>query len=163
LKNGDEYPSIQAYKTSWGLHCPGSTRAKLLNKLADLIEARTEEFAALEALDVGPYLETNVAPVVESDVKSDHLITGKTYTNAKYFDVGGAVKCIRYYAGWADKVQGKTIEVGNLSKLSDAFTDHAEDNRTEARLYAARAIWRGGAFESANYSRKKNPLSKDCV
>lgn len=43
----------KAYKTSWGLKVPGTQRARLLNKLADLLEAHTDEFAALEALDVG--------------------------------------------------------------------------------------------------------------
>jgi hypothetical protein len=43
----------QAYKTSWGLKCPGTMRGKLLGKLADLVEANLEEFAALESLDVG--------------------------------------------------------------------------------------------------------------
>ena len=31
--------------------------------------------------------------------------------NAKR-DIIGVIACLRYYAGWADKVQGKTIEVG---------------------------------------------------
>ena len=43
----------QAFKTTWGLHCPGVVRGKLLYKLADLIEEHIDEFAALEALDVG--------------------------------------------------------------------------------------------------------------
>jgi aldehyde dehydrogenase (NAD+) len=43
----------KAYKTSWGLKCPGSVRGRLLNNLADLIEANIDEFAALEALDNG--------------------------------------------------------------------------------------------------------------
>ena len=43
----------QAYKTSWGLKCPGSVRGKLLSKLADLLEANADEFSALESLDVG--------------------------------------------------------------------------------------------------------------
>ena len=46
---------IQAYKTTWGLHCPGVVRGKLLNKLADLIEKHADEFAALESLDVGKF------------------------------------------------------------------------------------------------------------
>jgi acyl-CoA reductase-like NAD-dependent aldehyde dehydrogenase len=39
------------------LKWPGVTgmRGKLLSKLADLIEANTEEFAALEALNGGEY------------------------------------------------------------------------------------------------------------
>jgi aldehyde dehydrogenase (NAD+) len=43
----------KAYKERWGLKVPGTERGKMLNKLADLIEANLEEFAALEALDVG--------------------------------------------------------------------------------------------------------------
>nr|ALG75775.1 aldehyde dehydrogenase 5 [Tricholoma vaccinum] len=88
----------KAYKTSWGLKCPGSTRGKLLNKLADLIEKNIDEFTALEAMDVG-----------------------KTFQNAKAVDLTGAIGTIRYYAGWADKVHGKTIET-NENKL--AYTRH---------------------------------------
>ena len=44
---------FQAFKTTWGLHCPGVVRGRLLYKLADLIEEHIDEFAALEALDVG--------------------------------------------------------------------------------------------------------------
>ena len=36
---------------------------------------------------------------------------GKVYANARYGDVTGVIACLRYYAGWADKVQGKTLEV----------------------------------------------------
>ena len=47
----------EAFKTTWGLNCPGSRRGQLLNNLASLVEKRLDEFAALEALDVGklPY------------------------------------------------------------------------------------------------------------
>ncbi|KAF8958717.1 aldehyde dehydrogenase [Flammula alnicola] len=79
--------ALKAYKTTWGLRCPGSERGKLINKLADLIEKHIDKFAALEALDVG-----------------------KVFKNAKYMDITGAISTFRYYAGWADKVQGKTIE-----------------------------------------------------
>ncbi|TFK32453.1 aldehyde dehydrogenase [Crucibulum laeve] len=88
----------KAYKTAWGLKCPGVTRGKLMNKLADLIEQNIDEFAALEALN-----------------------GGKAYGVAKSVDIGGAIAVIRYYAGWADKVQGKTIET-NENKL--AYTRH---------------------------------------
>lgn len=39
------------------------------------------------------------------------LLIGKVYAKAKHIDIGGAIACIRYYAGWADKISGKTIEV----------------------------------------------------
>lgn len=43
----------QAFKTSWGLNAPGSTRANLINKLADLVEQNADELAALESLSMG--------------------------------------------------------------------------------------------------------------
>jgi aldehyde dehydrogenase (NAD+) len=88
----------QAYKTSWGLKCPGAVRGRLLNKLADLLEKHTDEFAALEALDVG-----------------------KVWEKAKVIDIGGCISTLRYYAGWADKVQGKTIET---RETKFAYTRH---------------------------------------
>ncbi len=65
-----------------------SERGRLLNKLADLIEQNKEELAALESLD-----------------------NGKPYRDALAADLGLTVKCYRYYAGWADKIHGKTIPV----------------------------------------------------
>src|SRR5207253_11352162 len=65
-----------------------SQRGRLLNKLADLIEQNKEELAALESLD-----------------------NGKTYRDAIAADLPLTIKCYRYYAGWADKIHGKTIPV----------------------------------------------------
>lgn len=88
----------KAYKERWGLKVPGAQRGRMLNKLADLLEANANEFAALEALDVG-----------------------KAFKTARMADVPGSVAVIRYYAGWADKIQGKTIET-NEKKM--AYTRH---------------------------------------
>jgi aldehyde dehydrogenase (NAD+) len=65
-----------------------SERGRLLNKLADLIEQNKEELAALESLD-----------------------NGKPYRDALAADLPLTIKCYRYYAGWADKIHGKTIPV----------------------------------------------------
>src|SRR5438477_1576240 len=65
-----------------------SERGRLLNKLADLIEQNKDELAALESLD-----------------------NGKPYRDALSADLPLTIKCYRYYAGWADKVQGKTIPI----------------------------------------------------
>jgi aldehyde dehydrogenase (NAD+) len=43
----------KAYKERWGLKVPGVQRGRMLSKLADLLQANANEFAALEALDVG--------------------------------------------------------------------------------------------------------------
>ncbi len=63
-------------------------RGRLLNKLADLIEANARELAALETLDNGK-------PIRDS-------LTG---------DVPGTASLYRYYAGWADKIHGKVLPV----------------------------------------------------
>lgn len=36
---------------------------------------------------------------------------GKPYTASYLVDIPGVVSVLRYYAGWADKIQGKTIPV----------------------------------------------------
>jgi aldehyde dehydrogenase (NAD+) len=69
-----------------------SERGLLLNRLADLIEKHADELARLESLD-----------------------NGKPLSVAKAVDVKKTIACYRYFAGWADKVQGKTIPIdGNF-------------------------------------------------
>ena len=69
-----------------------SERGRLLNRLADLMEQHADELASLEVLD-----------------------NGKPYTVAKAVDVAASIGCYRYFAGWADKVHGKTIPIdGNF-------------------------------------------------
>jgi aldehyde dehydrogenase (NAD+) len=66
----------------------GVARARLLHRLADLIEKNADELARLESLD-----------------------NGKPLAMAKAVDVAATAACYRYYAGWADKVMGKTIPI----------------------------------------------------
>ena len=63
-------------------------RGRLMNKLADLMEANLEELAALESLD-----------------------NGKPIRDARAADLPLAVDCLRYYAGWADKLTGDVIPI----------------------------------------------------
>src|SRR5499427_2845011 len=72
----------------WRKKLTASQRGNLMYKLADLIEKNADELAQLEALD-----------------------NGKPYHVARAADIPLTVACYRYYAGWADKVQGKTIPV----------------------------------------------------
>jgi aldehyde dehydrogenase (NAD+) len=66
-------------------------RGRLMFKLADRIEQEAAELAALESLN-----------------------SGKTITDSRG-DVEGVVNTLRYYAGWADKIEGKTVPVrGNF-------------------------------------------------
>src|SRR5438132_9927410 len=61
-------------------------RGRLLYKLADLIEANIDELAALETLN-----------------------NGKPISDTRNIDLPLVVECYRYYAGWADKIEGRTI------------------------------------------------------
>src|ERR1700731_1464764 len=63
-----------------------SERGRLIWKLADLLEAHTEEFGYLESLD-----------------------NGKPLAIAKAADVPLAADLFRYMAGWATKIEGNTI------------------------------------------------------
>src|ERR1700722_19695603 len=66
-------------------------RGRLMFKLADLIEKNAEELAALESLNCG-----------------------KTIRDSRG-DMAGSVATLRYYAGWADKIEGRTVPVkGNF-------------------------------------------------
>src|SRR6202034_3511136 len=66
----------------------GPERAKLLHRLADLIEKNADELERLESLD-----------------------SGKPLSISKAVDVAAPAACYRYFAGWADKVMGKTIPI----------------------------------------------------
>ncbi|EFX00106.1 aldehyde dehydrogenase [Grosmannia clavigera kw1407] len=76
----------------------GTERGKLLYKLADLAEKNAEILATIETLD-----------------------NGKPYKTSLNDSVTEFVDTLRYYAGWADKVQGNVIDVGP-NKM--AFTVH---------------------------------------
>ena len=63
-------------------------RGRLMYRLADLIEEEIDELAALESLD-----------------------NGKPVKDARAADLPLVVDCLRYYAGFADKIHGQTIPV----------------------------------------------------
>jgi aldehyde dehydrogenase (NAD+) len=90
--SADVEKAVQAARTAFE-HGPwrkmqASDRGRLLHRLADLIEKHADELAALEALD-----------------------NGKPFAVAKAVDVAASAGCYRYFAGWADKVHGKTIPI----------------------------------------------------
>lgn len=84
--------AVAAAKEAFKLGSPwrrmdASKRGKLLMKLADLMERDALYLGSLETLDCG-----------------------KPFDKA-YDEVAFSADCIRYYAGWADKIHGKTIPV----------------------------------------------------
>eukprot|EP00922_Rhytidocystis_sp_ex-Travisia-forbesii_P054078 GHVS01080227.1.p1 GENE.GHVS01080227.1~~GHVS01080227.1.p1 ORF type:complete len:556 (+),score=73.11 GHVS01080227.1:75-1670(+) len=80
-----------AFRT-WQL-VDGHIRRNLLNRLADLVEHHKLQLAQMESTDAGKPLST----CIHADLKL-------------------VVDVFRYYAGWADKMQGKTIPIQSLSK-----------------------------------------------
>ncbi len=64
------------------------SRGKLMFRLADLIEENLDELAALESLD-----------------------NGKPVRDARAADLPLTIQCLRYYAGYADKIHGYTIPI----------------------------------------------------
>ena len=61
-------------------------RAKLMWKLADLVEDHASELAQIESLD-----------------------NGKPYQAALNADVAGSIEMLRYFSGWATKLEGNEI------------------------------------------------------
>jgi len=74
----------RAFEGQWGKTSPGA-RARLINRLADAVEARADELAKIEVQDNGKLLR----------------------------EMGAQLRAIpgwyRYYAGLADKIEGETI------------------------------------------------------
>jgi acyl-CoA reductase-like NAD-dependent aldehyde dehydrogenase len=78
----------KAFEDSPWSQIGGEERARMLMKVADLIEKHADELAELETLD-----------------------NGKPYRVSRKGDLPAVVKHFRYYAGWAGKLEGSTIPV----------------------------------------------------
>lgn len=63
-------------------------RQKLLNNLADLVERHADELAELESID-----------------------SGKPLAVARGSDISSGIDVLRYFAGWATKLTGETLDV----------------------------------------------------
>ena len=77
-----------AFETGPWSRMDARDRGRLLHKLADLAELHLDELAALETLD-----------------------NGKPINDSRAADLPLAIDCLRYYAGWADKIHGDTIPI----------------------------------------------------
>lgn len=77
----------KAFEGPWRKETP-ENRGKLLVKLADLFEQNLELLSSVEALD-----------------------NGKAANMAKV-DISMCAGCLRYYGGWADKVEGRVTDTG---------------------------------------------------
>ena len=75
-------------KGPWRRKMSARERGACLYRLADLVEKNKEELAKLESLD-----------------------NGKPLADSMGADLPLTIDCYRYYAGWADKIEGKTIPI----------------------------------------------------
>lgn len=66
-----------------------ANRSALIHKFANLLEKHAETLATIETWD-----------------------NGKPYSVALEVDVKESINCLRYFAGWADKIDGSTIDTG---------------------------------------------------
>ncbi len=76
-----------------------SERGRVIWKLADLLEKRLEEFAQLECLD-----------------------QGKPLGLTRMVDIPTSIDQLRYYAGWATKIEGSTIPISAHGAKFLAYT-----------------------------------------
>lgn len=81
--------SRAAFKGPWKKFT-GGQRAIAMNKFADLVEQNIDRLARIESLP-----------------------TGRPFSMIKHFDLPHLVSVYRYYAGWADKIAGKTFPSEN--------------------------------------------------
>jgi aldehyde dehydrogenase (NAD+) len=78
----------KAFEGSWRQVTP-EQRGKYLVNLSNLVEKNLELLAAVESLD-----------------------NGKAFAMAKG-DVAAVAGCLRYYGGWADKIEGKVVDTNH--------------------------------------------------
>lgn len=77
----------RAFEGKWA-KISARDRGRMLYKLAQLIDAKAKEIAALETAD-----------------------NGKPIKESLYIDIPGVVENFEYFAGWATKIEGETIPV----------------------------------------------------
>jgi aldehyde dehydrogenase (NAD+) len=76
----------KAFEGPWRTKYTPQERGQFMTRLADLFDENSTTLAAIEALD-----------------------NGKSLAMAKG-DVAACANTLRYYAGWADKIEGKVID-----------------------------------------------------
>ncbi|MDC4498269.1 NAD-dependent phenylacetaldehyde dehydrogenase [Acinetobacter baumannii] len=87
-----------AFQNAWAETTPYERGVKL-NKLADLIEQHGEELAQLESLS-----------------------TGKLINISRHLEVAQSVIFLRYFAGWATKINGQTMQPSIPSVQGEKYT-----------------------------------------
>ncbi len=104
-----------AFKGEWGALAP-SRKGLLLHRLADLVERDTEILAQLESLDMG-----------------------RPFGMGAQLMIPNLVATLRYYAGWADKINGE--QIANDGYMGAPIPTHAYTVREPLGVVAAIVPW----------------------
>ena len=88
----------RAFDTTWSKTSPGE-RARLLNKVADLLDADADRMALLETTDNGKVIRETQN------------------------QMGYAARIFRYYAAWADKMHGDVVPLDQKDTLDLAIRE----------------------------------------
>jgi betaine-aldehyde dehydrogenase len=107
--------ATSAYRGDWGALAP-SRKGAMLHKLADLVERDLDQLAALESLDMGRPVGMGAALMIPNFVAT-----------------------LRYYAGWADKINGELIATDGY--LGGPVPTHAYTRRDPLGVVAAIVPW----------------------
>lgn len=129
----------KAFEGPWKKVTP-EDRGKMLVRLSELIEKNLDLLAAVESLD-----------------------NGKSIAMAKG-DVAAVAGCLRYYGGWADKIEGKVLDTN-----PDTFTytrqepvslipSHLQIWTNGSRLVCADRLSHGTSHCSCGHGRSVLPL-----
>src|SRR5258707_12145001 len=86
---------------------PGRARAKIMWRIADLIDEHAEELAQLDSLNTG-------MPLMQAQLGLPNC--------AEFF---------RYYAGWGSKISGVAYDVKTAGIASDPLVGRDTDSRTD--------------------------------
>jgi acyl-CoA reductase-like NAD-dependent aldehyde dehydrogenase len=105
---------------------PGRERAKIMWRIADLIDEHAEEFAQLDSLNTG-------MPLMQATLQMS--------TVSEFF---------RYYAGWCSKINGVAYDVKTDGIATDAFVDmHAYTLKEPYGVVGLIFPWNGPIFNAS--------------
>src|ERR1700728_1671300 len=105
---------------------PGRERAKIMWKIADLIDEHADDFAQLDSLNTG-------MPLMQAALQMS--------TVSEFF---------RYYAGWCSKINGVAYDVKTDGIATDAFVDmHAYTLKEPYGVVGLIFPWNGPIFNAS--------------
>src|SRR3984885_2668532 len=105
---------------------PGRERAKILWRIADLIDEHAQEFAGLDSLNTG-------MPLMQATLQMS--------TCSEFF---------RYYAGWCSKLNGVAYDVKTDGIATDTFVDmHAYTLKEPYSVVGLIFPWNGPIFNAS--------------